>query len=81
MQIQSSGSTVKLKDILVELEAEQVWATNCPGYENREVNTCHASDQISDVLTFHGQGSLLLTGLTNAQVVRTAEILDFCIRT
>ncbi|MFC1691916.1 transcriptional regulator [Candidatus Latescibacterota bacterium] len=68
---------MKIKDILVELEAEQVWATNCPGYENCEVNACHASDQISDVLTFHGEGSLLLTGLTNSQVIRTAEILDF----
>ena len=42
-----------------------------------EVSTCHASDLISDVLAFRGPGSLLLTGLTNSQVVRTAEILDF----
>ena len=68
---------MKIKDILIDLEAQQVWATNCPCYENCEVITCHASDLISDVLTFHGEGSLLLTGLTNSQVIRTAEILDF----
>jgi predicted transcriptional regulator len=33
-------------------------------------------DLISDVLAFTNPGSLLLTGLTNSQVVRTAEILD-----
>ena len=32
---------------------------------------------MSDVLTFRGPGSLLLTGLTNPQVIRTAEMSDF----
>jgi hypothetical protein len=44
---------------------------------DREVLLCHASDLMSDVLTFTGAGSLLLTGLTNAQVIRAAEISDF----
>jgi predicted transcriptional regulator len=33
-------------------------------------------DLMSDVLAFTRPGSILLTGLTNAQVVRTAEMLD-----
>jgi hypothetical protein len=33
-------------------------------------------DLMSDVLTFCSPGALLLTGLTNAQVVRTAEMAD-----
>ena len=39
--------------------------------------TCQASDLISDILSLRGPGSLLLTGLTNTQVIRTADILDF----
>lgn len=34
------------------------------------------ADLMSDVLTYAKPGSLLLTGLTNTQVVRTAEIAD-----
>ena len=33
-----------------------------------------AADLMSDVLTYSSPGSLLLTGLTNPQVVRTAEM-------
>lgn len=33
-------------------------------------------DLMSDVLAFTRPGSVLLTGLTNAQVVRTADMLD-----
>ncbi len=41
-----------------------------------EVTTAFASDLMSDVLAFAKEGSLLLTGITNPQVIRTAEILD-----
>jgi|SRR5690554_1082564 len=34
------------------------------------------SDLMSDVLTFTKERTLLLTGLTNSQVVRTAEMID-----
>ena len=41
-----------------------------------DVSTVFASDMMSDVLAY-GQGqSLLLTGLLNQQVIRTAEMLD-----
>jgi len=33
-------------------------------------------DLMSDVLSFTKPGSILLTGLTNSQVIRTAELLD-----
>lgn len=38
-------------------------------------NAC-GCDLMSDVLAFTRPGSVLLTGLTNSQVVRTAEMLD-----
>lgn len=40
------------------------------------VSAVKASDLMSDVLTECERGSLLLTGLTNAQTVRTAEVVD-----
>ena len=45
-------------------------------YLNREIQMAYASDLMSDVLTFVKSGSLLLTGLTNPQVVRTAEMAE-----
>ena len=39
-----------------------------------EVNSAIASDLMSDVLIFNQPASLLVTGLTNNQVVRTCEI-------
>ena len=41
-----------------------------------EVKTAFGADLMSDVLAFAKPGSLLLTGLTNAQVIRTSDILD-----
>ncbi len=43
---------------------------------NEEIHNCCGCDLMSDVLAFTKPGALLLTGLTNSQVVRTAEILD-----
>ena len=68
---------MKLKDVREILHALLAWSADCPGCDDREVRSCHASDLLSDVLTFRGPGSLLLTGLTNAQVIRTAEMSDF----
>jgi predicted transcriptional regulator len=42
----------------------------------KEVNCACSSDLMSDVLAFAKPGALLLTGLTNIQSVRTAEIAD-----
>jgi predicted transcriptional regulator len=39
-----------------------------------EVKTAFGADLMSDVLAFAKSGSLLLTGLTNPQVIRTADI-------
>ena len=46
------------------------------GREDHEVQCAFASDLMSDVLAFCSPGSLLLTGLTNIQIVRTAQMLD-----
>lgn len=41
-----------------------------------EVKTACSSDMMSDVLAFSKENTLLLTGLTNPQVLRTADMLD-----
>ena len=41
-----------------------------------EVKTAFGADLMSDVLAFAKAGSMLLTGLTNTQVVRIANVLD-----
>jgi predicted transcriptional regulator len=41
-----------------------------------EVKTAFGADLMSDVLAFAKSGCMLLTGLTNPQVIRTADILD-----
>ena len=43
---------------------------------NREVKSACGSDMMSDVLAFSKDHSVLLTGLCNPQVIRTAEMLD-----
>ncbi|MFC2157597.1 transcriptional regulator [Acidobacteriota bacterium] len=45
-------------------------------YLDREITYIGASDLMSDVLAFGKPGLLLLTGLSNAQSVRTANIID-----
>lgn len=41
-----------------------------------EISHIKASDLMSDVLTGPVHGALLITGLVNAQAVRTAEVVD-----
>ena len=64
---------LKLRDVKDILDAEVI-----VGEENldMEVRTAFVADLMSDVLAFAKSGSLLLTGLTNTQVIRTANVLD-----
>lgn len=43
---------------------------------DQEVNTACGSDLMSDVLAFVKDKTVLITGLTNVHVMRTAEMLD-----
>ncbi len=45
-------------------------------YLDREVHSACGSDMMSDVLAFLKEQAVLLTGLCNPQVVRTAEMMD-----
>ena len=43
---------------------------------NKNVNSACGSDLMSDVLAYVKDQPVLITGLTNAQAVRTAEMMD-----
>ena len=64
---------MKLARVQDVLEAELL-----VGKENLdlEVKMACGADLLSDVLAFVKSGSLLLTGLTNLQTIRTAEIAE-----
>ncbi len=44
--------------------------------QDKTIETICGSDMMSDVLAYIKKDALLLTGLTNPQVIRTAEMLD-----
>lgn len=48
------------------------------GSENleRDIHSACGSDMMSDVLAYVKDSAVLLTGLVNAQVIRTAEMMD-----
>ncbi len=64
--------TVRLQEIIPLLQGEVVVDVNL----EREIRCVGAADLMSDVLALAEPGSLLLTGLCNPQVVRTAEMAD-----
>lgn len=45
-------------------------------FQDREVHAACGSDMMSDVLAFVKDRAVLLTGLCNPQVIRTAEMMD-----
>lgn len=63
---------MKVQNIVNILKAEIL----AEGDLQEEVKTACGSDMMSDVLAFVKDQSVLLTGLVNPQVVRTAEMMD-----
>ncbi|MCX8128508.1 MAG: DRTGG domain-containing protein [Clostridia bacterium] len=64
---------MKIKEILKVLDAELL-----AGEENLEmdIEAACGSDLMSDVMAYVKDNVLMLTGLVNLQVVRTAEMMD-----
>jgi len=65
---------MKLREIVEILDAEVLCGEN--SIHNTEIENCYAADLMSDVLAFASPSVLLLTGLTNIQIFRTAQMLD-----
>lgn len=64
---------MKISDIQLLLNAELL----TEGSDlSREVNSACGSDMMSDVLAYVKDQAVLLTGLVNSQVIRTANMMD-----
>lgn len=64
---------MKLSEIQCIIGAQVLVGTE---WLDREVTTACGADLMSDVLAYSRGRALLLTGLINAQVIRTAEMID-----
>ena len=64
---------MKVKEIAKLVDGEIVGA---PVDETYEVKKAFASDLMSDVLRFHRDDTVLITGLCNNQTMRTSEMAD-----
>ena len=64
---------MKIRELVDILEAKVIAGAD---YLDREVYTACGSDLMSDVLAFVKEQAVLLTGLVNPQVIRTAEMMD-----
>ena len=64
---------MKVYEIKEILDAEVICGEE---FMNRDVFTACGSDMMSDVLAYVKEQAVLLSGLVNPQVVRTAEMMD-----
>lgn len=67
------ASSIKIRKIAELLDAQVVCGDDLI---DNEVMYAFASDLMSDVLTLESEHLVLITGLTNMQTVRTAEMAD-----
>jgi predicted transcriptional regulator len=66
-----TGNTVRLKEIAEILDAEIIVdSVN----QDLDIKSACSADMMSAVLYYHAPNSVLITGLTQPQVIRTAEI-------
>ena len=64
---------MKISEIASLLNAETVCCEDCVSHE---VYSACGSDMMSDVLAYVKDQAVLITGLVNPQVVRTAQMMD-----
>ncbi len=64
---------MKISDLAQTLEAQVLC---CEDKTQNDVYSACGSDMMSDVLAYVKNQAVLLTGLVNPQVIRTAEMMD-----
>lgn len=69
---------MRLQDVLIITQAQFLGANSArlAAIINREVRVGGGADLMSDVLCYDMAQGLLITGLANPQIVRTAEMAD-----
>lgn len=71
--VKVKGKSMTIKDVNRILDGSIIYGKE---HLEKEVHAGCGSDMMSDVLAFSKNQSVLLTGLCNLQVVRTAEMMD-----
>ena len=69
------GGLMTIRDMQKVLDAQFLYGEELADLDAQFV---FSADMMSDVLAYCGKCSVLITGLCNPQVVRTAEMLDIC---
>jgi predicted transcriptional regulator len=69
-------SSIAVEELIKLLKAEIILDD---GWIMDDISFVNASDLMSDILSFSKPKSILLTGLTNPQTVRTAEMVDIAV--
>lgn len=64
---------MRISQIIETLQAKVATQNN---FEDKEINKAFSSDLMSDVLTLDEENILLISGLANIQLIRTAEMAD-----
>ena len=64
-----------LEEVKTFLEADVLCGQH---WLDRDVKSCFACDMISEMLLYVTSGALLITSLTNAHVLHTAQIMEAC---
>ena len=65
---------MKISEIANEAEAEVLF--KAPGFDSEDIVCAVAADMMSEVMVDTADGSLMITGLMNPQVIRTAEMMN-----
>ncbi len=73
LPINDQANKMKIRDIVKKIDGKVIVGTE---KLHHEVEYAFSSDLMSDVLTVDKHNILLITGLNNLQVIRTAEMLD-----
>ena len=64
---------MKVSEIMKALDAELIYGED---FLDRDVFSACGSDMMSDVLAYVKDQGVLITGLINSQVIRTANMMD-----
>ena len=64
---------MKVKEIVQKVEGKLISHQTVP---DKEIKCAFAADLISDILMCTKEPTLLLTGLTNPQIIRLADMID-----
>ncbi len=73
MESKLADRPMKIREIVDIINAELLTQ---PSHMDRQILSVCGADLMSDVLAFTKANTLLLTGLTSIQVVRTAGVMD-----